>query len=79
MKGVLYNMFKKIIAATATVIMLAFATVSAQQYTPNSDGEYSVSFTASAYGEYVITIILDIINNNGQILHGEIKWQKNHL
>jgi len=57
MKGVLYNMFKKIIAATATVIMLAFATVSAQQYTPNTDGEYSVSFTASAYSEYVITII----------------------
>ncbi len=51
------DMIKKIISAAVTLLTLTSFIVCAQQFTPDTNGSYSVSFSANPYGEYVITAI----------------------
>ncbi len=62
-------MIKKIISAAVTLITLASFVVCAQKFTPNTSGEYSVSFSANAYGEYVITAIKGLYESDEEALN----------
>jgi len=48
---------KKIIYVLTALLMLAWFSASAQEFLPDTDGKYSISYSGETLGEYVITVI----------------------